>query len=808
MPSDQNQGDYNPEYHGAANAQRPIGGEPNHPTMPSAPMNPHANAMLERFDTTGQPYTRGPSDLPPGETPPSDSPGGSAYYQNAESNLEESQMEAATYGSSMAGTDAWLIAKAHEIYTTSTDYMDANITNQWERNLAHFNNEHAPSTNFRRPDWKRSRVFRPKTRASVKAAEASLTLAAFSTQDVVDVQPEDPRDPLQLVSSHINKEILSYRLDRRMPWFQTAVGAYQSTKVYGLCISFQYWKYEADTDYIPAINDKDGSLMMDENNNMLGYRVPLVRKDELACDLIAPENFRFDPMCDWRDPCSTSPYLLYMMPVYAGEALERMESIDPKTGQPKWKKHSLGSILATRRKNYDRTRQAREGRERIDPADEQHGNAYTMLWAHMNIVKVNGTDLVYWTMGTELVLTDPVPLREAFPHLMEGERPFTVGFSTIEAFRNYPAGDVEQSAVLQEEINTIANQRVDNVKLVLNKRYYVRRGAQVDLDALVRNVPGGGVMMNDPEGDVQTINTPDVTSSSYQETDRLMTEMDELIGGFGQTSINAQQKTDQSVGGMNMMQQQAGSISDYGLRIFFETWMEPVLKQLLKLIQYYETDLTVLTLAAKRAQLWQRFGLDHVTDQILQQDLTVRVNVGMGNTDPMRRVEKLVYGVEKAATLPGQAPRIKGAQITDEIFGALGYKDGSRFFMTDEEWEREQQENPPQPPMELQIKEREFAIREEDNRLRHQRELMGLDLEAQLGFAKLALEKQMTIEQLFAQLQTSMGQLANQREQMQTDRDKTALTEGNKVIQLAAKNAGQQQAQQTGAPAPAAEGAA
>ena len=164
----------------------------------------------------------------------------------------------------------------------------------------------------------------------------------------------------------------------------------------------------------------------------------------------------------------------------------------------------------------------------------------------MNIVNVNGTDLMYWTMGTELLLTDPIPLTEAFPHLREGERPFTIGFSTIEAFRNYPSGDVEQSAPLQEEINTVANQRLDNVKLVLNKRYYVKRGSQVDLDALIRNVPGGGVMMNDPENDVKTVETKDITSSSYQEQDRLSTEMDELVGSFSQQSV---QQTANAKGG-------------------------------------------------------------------------------------------------------------------------------------------------------------------------------------------------------------------------------------------------------------------
>lgn len=285
-----------------------------------------------------------------------------------------------------------------------------------------------------------------------------------------------------------------------------------------------------------------------------------------------------------------------------------------------------------------------------------------------------------------------------------------------------------------------------------------------------------------------------------------MTEMDELIGGFGPTSVNTQQKSDASVGGMGMMQQTAGSMSDYSLRVFFETWMEPVLKQLLKLIQFYETDVTIMTLAANRVQLWQKFGLDKITDDILRQDLIVRVNVGMGNTDPMRRVEKLIFGVTKAAELPNQAPRLKANDVTNEIFGALGYKDGSRFFMTDEEWEKEQQENPPQPPLEQQIKEREFGIREEDNRLRHQRELMKLDMEAQLGFAKLALDRGMGYQELMLQLQTSEGQMAHQRASLQSERDKTALVEGNKVIQLAAK--GQQSQEQPERPSSVVSGGA
>ena len=119
--------------------------------------------------------------------------------------------------------------------------MDANITNEWERSLAHFHNEHAPGTNFRAKNFRRSQVFRPKTRSNVKAQEAGLAHAAFSTLDYCDIQPQNKKDKVQQVSAAVSKELLTYRLDRKMPWFQTVQGAYQDTKVYGICISHQHW---------------------------------------------------------------------------------------------------------------------------------------------------------------------------------------------------------------------------------------------------------------------------------------------------------------------------------------------------------------------------------------------------------------------------------------------------------------------------------------------------------------------------------------------------------------------------------------
>ncbi len=707
-------------------------------------------------------YTRDAADLPPGETP-ADSAG------------------AATAAAQEDGyTDEWILAKTRGIYTTSTDYRDTNISKQWERSLSHFRGEHAPGSRYKGEGWKRSRTFRPKTRSNVKAQEAAFTSAAFSTTSIVDVQPQDDTNENQRVAAQVTKNLLHYRLQHTIPWFLTSVGAYQDTKVYGICASQVYWDYEAETTLEPATNE-DGSPVIDTNEETgeqtpMGREVQTVRRDKPCVDLFEPENLRFDPMADWRDPAGTSPYLIRLWPMYAGEVLERMKRAED--GKPGWRKYELAKILGTRKQSADRTRQAREGRQRVDPTMAQQGDEFSVVWAHFNIVRDKGRDICWWTLGTELILTDPEPLQEAYPWLKDGERPIDIGYSTIEAHRNHPAGDVEQIAPLQEEINDIANQRLDNVKLVLNKRYFVRRGSQTDLEALMRNVPGGGVMVNDPEKDIKTVDTNDVTGSSYQEQDRLSVELDELVGGFSQGSVMNNRKLNETVGGMDSIKSSAGIVQDYSINIFIHTWYTPVLRKIQRLLAYYESDQTVLALAAKKSELWTKYGTDQVTDALLAQDLIVDVNVGIGNTDPVNRVNRLQQGLTLVASLPGMVPRIKSVNAADDIFGALGFKDSSRLIMSDEEFAQAQKDaGPQQPPPEIAVKMRELDIREADNKMRDARDREFNQAKIELEFQALAIQHNLTQDELSAKL--GIAQMTNK-----TMRDKTALQEANKITEL------------------------
>ena len=500
--------------------------------------------------------------------------------------------------------------------------------------------------------------------------------------------------------------------------------------------------------------------------------------DEPAIDLVAPENFRFDPNADWRDPVKTSPYLIEMVPMYAGDVLTKMQQVDPKTGAPEWHYYYLATILSSRNtgSRSDTTRLAREGSNRQDPADTETGNERTTVWAHYNIVRHEGRDYCYWTLGTLILLSDPVPLVDVSPF----GRPYAVGKTVLEAHRNYPAGVAELAAPLQEEINDVTNQRMDNVRLVLNKRYHVKRTGQVDLEALKRNTPGGGVFMSDPKNDVQVVTTPDVTSSSYAEQDRLTVELDELLGTFSQASVQSNRSLNETVGGMSMMQSGANRVQEYGIRLFMESWVEPVLRQLVKLEQLYETDTVLLTLAASDAELYQRFGINQITDELLMQDLTVKVNVGMNNTNPIQKVERMSIGMSAIGNLPTAGQRLKEDEVIKEVFGALGFGDGKRFFKTPDEMQEEEQGENPEFALrqqELQLKQMEIELKQQQMQMTMQTAEMKAGIEREIAMMRLAAENDWKLSELHARI-------GIEDKKRQTERDRVALVETMRMNEM------------------------
>jgi hypothetical protein len=572
---------------------------------------------------------------------------------------------------------------ARQIYEGSTEYVDANLRYQWEKSLSMFNNKHPAGSKYLTGAYeKRSRFFRPKTRSAVRSLQSAMSVAFFTNEDVVSIEPANANDPTQAAAAVIAQSIMQYRLTNTIPWFQIMTAAIQDAAVQGVCISHQYWDFEEKEETYVEVG-KDNETLVDENGKEQTHKQVTTLSDHPVIELISPENIRIDPASDWSNPIESSPYVVHLIPMFLQDVRQKMDSGE-------WNKVTDEELLSSSSEadTENSTRLVRD-EPRMDPLENtEFGEIrdFWIIWVHKNIVKKEGLDYCYFTAGTDHLLTDPKPLSEMYPWLRDGERPYVMGCVNIEAHKIYPSGTVELTQELQSAANDIWNQRFDNVKLAMNKRYHIRRDRNIDLDALFRSVPGGAVEMDDPDSDVRVIETRDVTGSAYAEQDRINMDFDELQGNFSTSTVQGARSLNETVGGMNLLAGSSGQVAEYTLRTFADTWVQNVLKQLLRLEQYYETDPVILAVAGQEAQ--QRkfsFNVDEMMDELLRQDVLLKVNVGINATDPVKKVQNLLFGVQTLAAFPGVPESLNIAELAKEVFGQLGYKDGTRFVNINEE---------------------------------------------------------------------------------------------------------------------------
>ena len=541
---------------------------------------------------------------------------------------------------------------AQEAYEASTTYIDANWRKDWDYSLRAFRNEHAAGSKYLSDDYKaRSRLFPPHTRTIIRKNEAAAMQAAFSNKAMVNCEPVNPDDVMSVASAAALQEVMNYRLSKTIPTYQVYLGGVQDAQTTGTVCSYQYWEYE---------QTKDGRKL----------------KDQPCIELRPIENIRLDGGASWFDPVNTSPYFCDIIPMYVCDVQAMMKNKDSKTGEPKWKTFSENVIAKARPDIMNSTRQARLGNQQ-DPEQETTGiKAFDIVWVMRWFMRNSSDDMTFYTLGTEELLTDAKPIEEVYFH---GTRPYVLGYSVLETHKALKSGMPVLTRPLQQESAELTNQRIDNVKFVLNKRWFVARGRQVDVQSLVRNVPGGVTLLTDPKTDVQESNWPDVTSSSFVEQDRLKSAFDELAGNFSPSTRVANNAVNDTLGGSKLAAAGAGLMSEYLIRTINETWWEPVLRQLALLEQYYETDAIVLGVCAQKAQLFPRFGISQITDLMLMNEVNVTVDMAMG--EPTARMQKFLMATNAAIQIVSTAPpNANVPEMIKEIYANAGYRDGARFF--------------------------------------------------------------------------------------------------------------------------------
>lgn len=246
---------------------------------------------------------------------------------------------------------------SRENYQAASSYMDEALRKQWDRNIRSFQGRHPSGSKYGSDEYRhRSKLFRPKVRSAIRRSEAAAAAALFSTSDVVEIKPTDDNAPAQLASAEINKALMNHHLQKTIPWFVTAMAAYQTARTLGVVASKQYWKFEEvetgeysfqpelDPQGVPAVDE-----ITDPETGAVSYtpRGEFIPETRITCDrpeieLLPPENVMLAPDTHWIEPAQASPYLIIRRPMFLTDVEARMSAGGSKTRQPEWKRYKIG----------------------------------------------------------------------------------------------------------------------------------------------------------------------------------------------------------------------------------------------------------------------------------------------------------------------------------------------------------------------------------------------------------------------------------------------------------------------------------
>lgn len=698
----------------------------------------------------------------------------SAYENDGEvSQAEEQTYDEAELVAGMSMTE-W-VDLGRRCYDTGRIFYRQGYQTQHLNNTYMFKGRHAPGSKYGSEAFRnRSKIFRPLTRMASRSWEADIATSLFLNDDYMHISARRVSDKESAAAASVLKEMVNLRLDKN--WYPTCIGAAQDSFINGPAIAKVFWWHETAT----VLSDRP---ITDETGQVIGLETvknEKIIKDEPYIELILPENFIYDPTARWNDVIGTGNYFVHRKMMAVDDVMVRIN-------RGEWNKITIGEILSCRwSMEDDSVQQSKRGEGKPDPLNNDNASTnYEMVMVNEVFVRREGVWYTYHMMGTQFMLEAPVLLENRYHH---GRLPFVYGTAMIESHNNSPDSKTQLGSELQQAVNEVSNQRMDNVKLALNKRFLAKRGAAIDLASLTRSSPGGVTMTSDPQTDVLPMEVSDVTQSSYEETQRLTMEMNEAQGTFSGQAVANNREMNETVGGMKLLSNAATKVNDFDIRTFVFTFVRPVLELFMLTIQYYENDQTIMSVAVENSAFFPRLKLEDLTDDMMTKQLELKVDTGIGATDPVQRVNTLMYGVSTVMQLPGMVDEMDTKAVGSAIFATLGQGDGSKFFPSLSRNYVEPEEKAPPPPDPLVLAAQEEARgRIEEANIKMQADLaktqMQIEADQRLRLIEMALEAEMAGKKgqldILMALLDSETKLKISGQTDKTKRDTTALQHGS-----------------------------
>lgn len=289
--------------------------------------------------------------------------------------------------------------------------------------------------------------------------------------------------------------------------------------------------------------------------------------------------------------------------------------------------------------------------------------------------------LHYWEDDRHAILVnrEEVIYDGANPYWRHRKKPFVK--ATYDQLPNefYGLSAVEIIKPMQEEINTMHNQRMDNVNMLINNMWKRLRGSDIKDDDLVSR-PNGVIDVDNME-DLQPIQMPDIPQSAFMSEQKLTGDLQAALG----TPANvrgAQSSSDQSATEANITAQAAGT--RFGVKI--ELFATMGLKRLAYLMdlnnQQFICDERAARIDPEERNAWQSVSPDDLIGEHDYRPATSSVEKA-ANKELRRQQLTEVLGF----LMQSQVPFINYQKLIEEWLKEYDITNPEKFMIPEQQYE-------------------------------------------------------------------------------------------------------------------------
>ena len=289
--------------------------------------------------------------------------------------------------------------------------------------------------------------------------------------------------------------------------------------------------------------------------------------------------------------------------------------------------------------------------------------------------------LHYWEddRHTMLVNREEVIYDGANPYWRHRKKPFIK--ATYDQLPNqfYGLSAVELIKPMQEELNTMHNQRMDNVNMLLNSMWKKLRGSDITESDLVSRA--GGVVEVDNMDDLEQIQMSDIPQSAFMSEQKLSSDLEKALG----TPANIRGGSaggEQSATEANIIAQSAGTRFGVKIELFASLGLKRMAHMMDLNNQQFICDDRAARLDPEERNSWQSIAPDDLVGEYDYRPATSSVEKA-ANKDLRRQQLTEVLGF----LMQAEIPFINYKKMVEEWLKEYDISNPEKFMIPEEEFE-------------------------------------------------------------------------------------------------------------------------